>query len=98
MVSRWLFKPQEFQFNIVSWPFLNECVKVFTNDSYYGNQYQAVRQVIEQMPSNRHLEDVLVKVALINTFYSTHILDVYTVAKNVADFGELDNRYGYFFS
>ncbi len=90
--------PQQFQFNIVSWPFLNECVKIFINDSYYGNQYRTIQQVIEQMPSNRHLEYVLVKVALINTFYSTHILDVYAVGKNIADFGELDNHYGYLFS
>jgi hypothetical protein len=36
-----------------------------------------------QCPANTELEHVLLKVAAINQFYSTHVLDPYSVARRI---------------
>ena len=42
---------------------------------------QCLSVVFKSHPANTNLNEVLIKVSLLNDFYSTHILDTYSVAK-----------------
>ena len=58
----------------------------------YSLQERSLNKLfLETYPSNIEIEDVLVKVATLNDFYSTQIFSVYPVAKHIVDLN-IDER------
>jgi hypothetical protein len=49
----------------------------------YRRQENAVMQVFNAYPLNTKIEDVLIKVSVVNTFYSTNIRGVFAVAEHI---------------
>ncbi len=43
-------------------------------------------------PYNKSLEDVLIKCTLLNDFYQTNIIDIYTVAEHIIKVNNIDTR------
>ena len=43
-------------------------------------------------PYNKSLEDVLIKCTLLNHFYQTNIIDIYTVAEHIIKINNIDLR------
>lgn len=53
---------------------------------HYTYQEEAVKKLFSvTYPANTEISEVLVKVAALNTFYSTNIRDVYAVARHIVD-------------
>ena len=48
-------------------------------------------EIFAQRPTNQMIEDVLIKVCLLNDFYSTNILDTFRVAKHILNL-DIDKR------
>lgn len=59
----------------------------------YRNQERALNKLFRcTYPTNANLDDVLVKVATLNDFYSTHIFNLFAVAKHIMYIKNLDER------
>jgi len=56
-----------------------------TSDEYekYRCQEKSVVMVFQQYPKNTEIKEVLIKVGILNDFYSTNIFDTFSVAKNI---------------
>lgn len=50
------------------------------------------RMFFEIMPGNNNKEDILIKVSLLNDFYSTNIKNTFTVAEHIKSIPNLDER------
>ena len=58
----------------------------------YKIQENALNKLfLETFPENKTLEDILIKVSTLNAFYSTHIKNVYPVAKSIMEL-DIDER------
>jgi len=58
----------------------------------YTAQESALNKLFwKTAPSNRSLDDILVKVATLNDFYSTHIKSIFTVARHILNL-DIDER------
>lgn len=57
----------------------------------YVLQEKAIVEIFAQRPRNQAIEDVLIKVCLLNDFYSTNILDTFKVAKHILNL-DIDKR------
>lgn len=57
----------------------------------YVLQEKAIVEIFAQRPTNQMIEDVLIKVCLLNDFYSTNILDTFRVAKHILNL-DIDKR------
>jgi len=68
--------PQEVQNYIALWIGLG---------SYVDQEHALDRLFMELCPSNIEIESVLLKIAVLNNFYSTNIYDVHTVATHFMD-------------
>ena len=59
----------------------------------YRNQESALNKLFhETYPKNIDLDEILIKVATLNDFYSTHILNIFEVAKHIKNIENLDYR------
>lgn len=73
---------QEAQKYILGWELLEN----------YKIQENALNKLFfETFPDNKKLEEILIKVATLNEFYSTHINNVYSVAKSILEL-DIDDR------
>lgn len=65
-----------------------ECLKIYNeNPAYqsYRDQDSVLKKIFEKYPKNNNLEDILLKVVVLNDFYSTNIMNVYKVAKHILE-------------
>jgi len=60
-------------------------------ESYVDQEHALDKLFTSLCPTNVRIEDVLLKIAVLNNFYSTNIYDVHTVAKHFMTF-DIDNR------
>jgi hypothetical protein len=59
----------------------------------YINQEKALNKLFKELlPKNDKFEDVLLKVTVLNKFYSTKILDTYSLSKKIGEIKYLDDR------
>lgn len=58
-------------------------IEQFDGDPRYYGAEQACGLVFEQWPRNTTLDEILVKVTVLNRLYSTNIYDVWTVADHI---------------
>ena len=59
----------------------------------YRNQESALNKLFHcTYPKNVDLDEILVKVATLNDFYSTHIFNLFVVAKHIMGIKNLDER------
>jgi hypothetical protein len=62
---------------------LDKAIKIMDNHPRYGPAEKAITQLVEQFRSNDIHENVLLKATVINTLYSTSILDITRVADHI---------------
>lgn len=58
----------------------------------YHSQEVAVRDVFTNHSSNSKIEDILIKTAVLNTYYNTGIQDAATVAEHILNLPDIDAR------
>ena len=59
----------------------------------YADQELALDKLFETLcPRNDNLQDVLLKCSVLNDFYSTHIFNIFKVAKHILSIENLDTR------
>ena len=58
-------------------------IKKFNNDERYYLADQAIIKLFEAFPDNKKLEDILLKISVINDLYSTNIYGTFTMAKHI---------------
>ena len=73
-----------------------EQVKIYLNkwknQEKYDSQEKAIEKLFAEHPKNIELSDVLLKAAVLNTFYSTNIYNIYSVAKHICSIKDIDER------
>ena len=63
------------------------------NMENYRNQENALNKLFhETYPKNNDINEILIKVATLNDFYSTHILNIFKVAQHIKNIKNLDDR------
>ena len=70
---------------------VNGFVQKFNQHENYADGDKALSCLLKQYPMNTTLDHVLLKVAVINQFYSTHVLDPYSVARHIISL-DIDQR------
>ena len=75
-------------------PSKEECSKYLEKEiaEHYTVGAKAVTQIFKLYPTNTVLEEVLIKVLVLNDLYSTNILGTYAVAKHIFDLKDIDVR------
>lgn len=64
---------------------------LFGNHPKYGLYVdEAIKKIFELFPNNTELQDVLIKVTVLNTLYGTNIYDVFGIAKHIIKIKNLD--------
>ena len=58
----------------------------------YQDQETAIEELFKFCPGNSDITKVLLKVSVLNDFYSTNIYDTYAVAKRIISIEELDKK------
>lgn len=67
-------------------------LQLWEGSSNYVDQESAIDKLyVELLPTNKRLEDILLKVSVLNDFYSTRIFDTYSVAKHIHEL-DIDER------
>ena len=62
---------------------LDEYIAKFNNDERYYLADQAIIKLFEAFPENKQLEDILLKISVINDLYSTNIFGTFIMAKHI---------------
>ncbi len=58
-------------------------IKKFNNDERYYPADQAITNLFNAFPNNIELEDILLKISVLNDLYSTNILGTFAMAKHI---------------
>ncbi len=58
----------------------------------YRVQENVIKKLFEMHPINRQLEDILLKAAVLNDFYSTNIFSIFGVAKHILSIPNVDEQ------
>lgn len=61
-------------------------------NEHYTVQGNATEKLFSLFPKNTNLEEVILKVAVLNKFYSTNIQDTFTVAKTICSLKDIDSK------
>ena len=65
-------------------------------DTYENGKYKAQEDALKKLFSlckeNKELSDILLKVATLNDFYSTHVFSVYAMAQHIWKLKDVDSR------
>lgn len=61
-------------------------------NEHYTVQGKATEKLFSLFPKNTTLEEVILKVAVLNKFYSTNIQDTFTVAKTICSLKDIDSK------
>lgn len=70
---------------------VNEYIEIFSNDERYYLADNAIINLFRQFPENKKLEDILLKLSVINDLYSTNIYGTFIIAKHIQKL-DIDNR------
>lgn len=72
----------------------NELAKYYSKwEEKYDIQEKALNEIFNKThPNNKKLKDIIVKVTLLNDFYSTSIFDTFSIAKGISKIRDLDKR------
>jgi len=62
---------------------LDKYINQFNNDERYSSADQAIINLFQAFPENKKLEDILLKISVINDLYSTNILGTYKMANHI---------------
>ncbi|MHB8831217.1 MAG: hypothetical protein ACYC44_03840 [Patescibacteria group bacterium] len=62
---------------------VNEYIDKFNNDERDYLADQAIINLFEKFPENKKLEDILLKISVINDLYSTNIFGTFIMAKHI---------------
>ncbi|HYX09679.1 MAG TPA: hypothetical protein VE912_23325 [Bacteroidales bacterium] len=62
---------------------ISRYIKKFNNDKRYYPADQAIIKLFEAFPENKNLEDILLKISVINDLYSTNIYGTFIMAKHI---------------
>jgi hypothetical protein len=62
-------------------------IEKFNNDERYYPADQAITKLFQTFPANVHLEDILLKISVLNDLYSTNILGTFAMAKHIQKLG-----------
>jgi hypothetical protein len=62
---------------------VDKYIDKFKQDDRYHSADQAIRKLFVAFPDNKKLEDILLKISVINDLYSTNILGTYNMAKHI---------------
>lgn len=60
------------------------------DEGKYRIQEDVLKKIFEKFPTNKRLEDVLLKAATLNDFYSTNIFSIFGVAKHIVSISNID--------
>jgi hypothetical protein len=69
---------------------VDEYVDKFNNDERYYLADQAIINLFQKFPENRKLEDILLKISVINDLYSTNIFGTFIMARHILSL-QIDN-------
>jgi hypothetical protein len=58
-------------------------IKEFESDNRYKYADIAITNLFKAFPGNKHIEDILLKISVINDLYSTNILGTYRLAQHI---------------
>ena len=58
-------------------------IEKFNNDERYYPADQAITKLFQTFPANVHLEDILLKISVLNDLYSTNILGTFAMARHI---------------
>ena len=62
---------------------IDEYIAKFNSDERYYRADQAIINLFDAFPENKHLEHILLKISVINNLYSTNILGTFNMAKHI---------------
>lgn len=62
---------------------LDEYISKFDKNERYETADRAITNLFAAFPENKKLEDILLKISVINDLYSTNIFDVFKMAKHI---------------
>ena len=62
---------------------INKYIKLFNEDERYYPADQAIINLFKAFPENKKLEDILLKISVINDLYSTNIFGTFKMAKHI---------------
>lgn len=63
--------------------FIQECIFKFNNDIRFSLPEQAIKNLISAFPENKKIEDILLKVSVINALYSANIFNTFRMAEHI---------------
>lgn len=62
---------------------IEKYIEKFNNNKRYFSADRAILNLINSFPDNVKIEDVFLKVSVINALYSTNILDIFKIAEHI---------------
>lgn len=62
---------------------VDKYIAIFQNDKRYASAEKAITNLFSAFPNNKELEDILLKISVINDLYSTNILDKFKLAEHI---------------
>lgn len=62
---------------------VDEYIGKFNNDERYYLADQAIINLFQKFPENKNLEDILLKISVINDLYSTNIFGTFIMARHI---------------
>ena len=73
---------------------ISELLEKFETETYlhYKKQDEAIDELIKKYPNNKDFLGVILKVGIINSFYSTNIFKPFAVAKKIFAIKDLDKK------
>ena len=66
-------------------------IKKFNNDKRYKLADDAINKLFLAFPNNRNIEDVILKISVLNDLYSTNIYGTYKLAEHILKL-DIDNK------
>ena len=70
---------------------IDNYLEKFNNSERYFLADKAIENLFEKFPHNKTLEDVILKISVINDLYSTNIFGTFAIAKHILNL-QVDNR------
>ncbi len=70
---------------------VDEYIEIFNKDERYYLADNAIINLFRQFPENKTLEDILLKISVINDLYSTNIYGTFIIAKHIQKLN-IDNK------
>jgi hypothetical protein len=62
---------------------VDEYIDKFNNEERYYLADQAIISLFTKFPENKNLEDILLKISVINDLYSTNIFRIFKMARHI---------------